>query len=88
LSPHTIAKYKEEKTMAGAPQFGLDRYVGAFNFKVEIDGVPVENSKFVSVSGVVLIFEIMEFMYGDDCYLMKQPGCAFFEDIELKRVYQ
>jgi phage tail-like protein len=74
--------------MAGAPQFGLDRYVGAFNFKVEIDGVPVENSKFVSVSGVVSTSETMEFMHGDDRYLMKQPGRASFEDIELKRVYQ
>jgi len=74
--------------MSGAPQFGLDRYVGAFNFKVEIDGVPVENSKFVSVSGVVSTSETMEFMQGDDRYIMKQVGRNSFEDIELKRVYQ
>ena len=74
--------------MAGAPQFGLDRYIGAFNFKVEIDGVAVENSKFISVSGVVSTSETMEFMQGDDRYVMKQPGRASFEDIELKRVYQ
>src|SRR5690349_18407255 len=73
---------------AGAPQYGLDRYIGAFNFKVEIDGVPVENSKFVSVSGVVSTSETMEFMHGDDRYILKQPGRASFEDIELKRVYQ
>ncbi|MFT5682950.1 MAG: phage tail-like protein [Myxococcota bacterium] len=74
--------------MAGAPQYGLDQYIGAFNFKVEIDGVPVENSKFISVSGVVSTSETMEFMHGDDRYLMKQPGRSSFEDIELKRVYQ
>ncbi|MFT5684279.1 MAG: hypothetical protein ACI8RZ_005220, partial [Myxococcota bacterium] len=45
--------------MAGAPQYGLDQYIGAFNFKVEIDGVPVENSKFISVSGVVSTSETM-----------------------------
>jgi phage tail-like protein len=74
--------------MAGAPQYGLDRYIGAFNFKVEIDGVPVENSKFTAVSGVVSTSETMEFMQGDDRYIMKQPGRASFEDVEMKRVYQ
>lgn len=72
----------------GAPQYGLDNYIGAFNFKVEIDGIAVENSKFVNVSGVVSTSETMEFMQGDDRYIMKQPGRASFEDIELKRVYQ
>ena len=74
--------------MAGAPQYGLDRYLGAFHVKVENAGVPVEHSKFISVSGVVSTSETMEFMHGDDRYLMKQPGRASFEDIELKRVYQ
>ena len=55
----------------GAPQYGLDNYIGAFNFKVEIDGVTVENSKFVNVSGVVSTSETMEFMQGDDRYIMK-----------------
>ena len=72
----------------GRPQFGLDNYIGAFNFKVTIDGVEVENSKFTSVSGVVSTSETMEFMHGDDRYVMKQPGRAMFEDIELKRIYQ
>ena len=72
----------------GAPQFGLDNYIGAFNFKVTIDGIEVENSKFVSVSGVVSTSETMESMHGDDRFVMKQPGRAMFEDIELKRVYQ
>ena len=72
----------------GAPQFGLDNYIGAFNFKVTIDGIEVENSKFVSVSGVVSTSETMEFMHGDDRYVMKQPGRASFEDMELKRIYQ
>ena len=60
--------------MAGAPQFGLDRYIGAFNFKVEIDGVAVENTKFISVSGVVSTSETMEFMHGDDRYLISCGG--------------
>ena len=72
----------------GAPQYGLDNYIGAFNFKVEIDNVEVENAKFLSVSGVVSTSETMEFMHGDDRYIMKQPGRASFEDIELKRVYR
>ena len=72
----------------GAPQYGLDNYIGAFNFKVTIDEIEVENSKFISVSGVVSSSETMEFMHGDDRYVMKQPGRASFEDIELKRVYQ
>jgi phage tail-like protein len=72
----------------GAPQYGLDNYIGAFNFKVSIDEIEVENSKFISVSGVVSSSETMEFMHGDDRYVMKQPGRASFEDIELKRIYQ
>jgi|TARA_B110000037_G_C16851255_1_gene395973 phage tail-like protein len=72
----------------GAPQYGLDNYIGAFNFKVTIDGIDVENSKFTSVSGVVSTSETMEFMQGDDRFVMKQPGRSMFEDIELKRVYQ
>jgi phage tail-like protein len=72
----------------GAPQYGLDNYIGAFNFKVTIDGVEVENAKFTSVSGVVSTSETMEFMQGDDRFVMKQPGRAMFEDVELKRVYQ
>jgi phage tail-like protein len=72
----------------GRPQFGLDSYIGAFNFKVTIDGVEVQNAKFTSVSGVVSTSETMEFMHGDDRYVMKQPGRAMFEDIELKRIYQ
>ena len=72
----------------GAPQYGLDQYIGAFNFRVTIAGEDVENTKFISVSGVVSTSETMEFMHGDDRYIMKQPGRASFEDIELKRVYQ
>jgi len=72
----------------GAPQYGLDNYIGAFNFKVAIDEIEVENSKFISASGVVSSSETMEFMHGDDRYVMKQPGRSSFEDIELKRIYQ
>ena len=43
----------------GAPQYGLDNYIGAFSFKVEIDNIEVENAKFLSVSGVVSTLETM-----------------------------
>ena len=29
----------------GAPQYGLDNYIGAFNFKVEIDNIEVSVKK-------------------------------------------
>ena len=39
--------------LAGAPQVGLDHYISAANFKVEVDGLEIENSKIVGVSGIV-----------------------------------
>ena len=43
----------------GAPQYGLDNYIGAFNFKVTIDEIEVENSKSSS------LFQV-------SCHLQKQ----------------
>ena len=69
-----------EKTM-GAPQFGLDNYIGAFNFKVTIDGIEVE--KFLSFPFQVLYLLLKQWnlMHGDDRFVMKQPGRSMFEDI-------
>ena len=73
--------------LAGAPQVGLDHYISAANFKVEVDGHQVENSKIVSVKGIVSESEDLNITHGDDRYIMHQPGRAFFHEVELTRVY-
>ena len=73
--------------LGGAPQYGLDNYISAANFKVEVDGHQVENSKIVSVKGIVSESEDLNITHGDDRYIMHQPGRAFFHEVELTRVY-
>ncbi|MCB9765023.1 MAG: phage tail protein [Alphaproteobacteria bacterium] len=74
--------------MALIPQMEIDNYIGAWNFRVKIDGVTDDvNQGFIRISGVVSQSEPMEFMHGVDPYVRKAPGRASFEDMTLERVY-
>jgi phage tail-like protein len=65
----------------------LDKYIGAFNFRVSIDGIKQENSKIVSISGVGVDSKLV-----DDSTNDKKPlsggGANLFTEVEIKRVYQ
>ena len=60
-------------------------HVGAYNFKVDINGVTV--GYFKGVDGINCELEVIEFQDGDDLTLRKRPGRAKFGDVTLKKGY-
>jgi|GEM_PF-644021 len=66
----------------------LDPFIGGWNFRVKIDKIPETHSKFVSVSGITIETENIEFKYGEDAYLRRIPGKEKFGEVELTRLYQ
>ena len=60
-------------------------HLGAFNFKVEIEGVT--QAAFKEVDGLDSETEIVEYQDGDDLILRKRPGRTKYSNIILKRGY-
>lgn len=73
-----------------AVQFDLatDNYIGTHNFQVEIEGIDIINTEFVSVSGVVSETEEIEFAHGTDPYVRKTAGRVIYEPVVMERVYK
>ena len=65
-----------------------DPFVGGWNFRVKIDNIPETHSKFVSISGLTMETENIEFKYGGDAYMRRIPGKEKFGEVELTRVFQ
>jgi len=70
--------------MADARRTELD-HVGAYNFKVEIDGVTA--GSFKAVDGLEASVEVIEFQDGPDVTARKRPGRTKFGDVTLKKGY-
>jgi len=70
------------------PNGKLDWHVGAWNFKVNIDGIPLAESSFQSVSGINTETEMIEFKFGPDPFMRTMPGKTKFGTVELARVYK
>jgi phage tail-like protein len=66
----------------------LDPFVGGWNFLVKIDNIPEPHSKFVSISGLTMETENIEFKYGEDAYMRRIPGKEKFGEVELTRIFQ
>lgn len=60
-------------------------HIGAYNFKVEIEGVTV--GAFARVDGLESITEVIEYQDGDDIVLRKRPGRTHYGNIVLTRGY-
>jgi len=60
-------------------------HIGAYNFKVEIDGVT--QAAFKGVDGLDSETEIVEYQDGDDLTLRKRPGQTRYSNVILKRGY-
>lgn len=60
-------------------------HIGAYNFKVEIEGVTT--GAFKAVDGLDSETEVIEFQDGDDLTLHKRPGRTKYANIVLKRGY-
>lgn len=65
-----------------------DPYIGQWNFRVKIDGIPADNSKFVSVSGITSETELISYKFSGDAYMQSIPGVYKFSDVELTRVHK
>jgi phage tail-like protein len=76
--------------LGGPVEFDLatDNYVGTHNFQVEIEGIDVINTEFVTVSGVVSQTEEIAFTNGSDPYVRKTAGGVEYKPIVLERVYK
>ena len=66
----------------------LDKYQGAFNFRITIDQVPDSSMKVVGVSNIVSESEIVEYKAGHESFVRKIPGRSKFSEIEITRIYQ
>jgi phage tail-like protein len=60
-------------------------YIGAFNFKVEIEGVT--QGAFKSVHGLDSETEIVDYLDGDDRTMRLRPARTTYSNIVLKRGY-
>jgi phage tail-like protein len=60
-------------------------YIGAYNFRVEIDGV--DAGYFNQVSGLEAFTEVIEWQDGDDTIIRKRPGREGISNIVLKKGY-
>jgi len=67
------------------PSRRLHDHIGAYNFKVEIEGVT--SGAFKAVDGLDSETEIIEYQDGDDLTLRKRPGRTKYANIVLKRGY-
>ena len=60
-------------------------HIGAYNFKVEIEGVTT--GAFKAVDGLDSETEVIEYQDGEDLTLRKRPGRTKYSNIVLKRGY-
>ena len=76
--------------LGGPVQFDLqtDNYVGTHNFQVQVEGIAVVNTEFVSVSGVVSETERITFMNDVTGYAETEAGATLYEPVTLERVYK
>lgn len=65
------------------PNRRVHDHIGAFNFKVEIEGVTV--GAFFEVKNVESLTEVIEYQDGEDIILRKRPGRTSYSNIVLKR---
>ncbi|MBN1608732.1 MAG: phage tail protein [Polyangiaceae bacterium] len=68
-----------------APNRRQHDYIGAYNFKVEIEGITV--GAFKAVHGLESFTEVIEYQDGDDIILRKRPGITKYSNIVLDRGY-
>jgi phage tail-like protein len=66
----------------------LDKYQGAFNFRISIDRIPDSSMKVVGVSNIISESEIVEYKVGHEAFVRKIPGRSKFSEIEITRIYQ
>lgn len=60
-------------------------HIGAYNFRVEIDGVAAGN--FQAVEGLEGEIEVVEFQDGDEATVRKRPGRTRYGDVTLEKGY-
>ena len=60
-------------------------HIGAYNFKVEIQGLTA--GTFKAVDGLDSETEVIEYQDGDDMVMRKRPGRTKYSNIVLKRGY-
>ena len=63
----------------------LDKYVGAYNFRLSIDGIAQEKSKIVAVSGVGSESKLVD---SDTRIPLRGGGQNILSEVEITRVYQ
>jgi phage tail-like protein len=66
----------------------VDPFVGQWNFRVEIDGIPAENCKLLSVSGITMETEPIQYKFNSDAHMQSIPGRYKYGDVELTKVYR
>ena len=64
-----------------------NNYIGAFHFRVTVEGINDPLDGFVKVSAIKSNTEEMAFKHGLDMSVRKAPGRTTYEDVTLERVY-
>ena len=72
---------------------GIDDRVGSWNFECVIpagkgSAIKTENAGLLSISGISMETENIEFKFGMDPFVRTMPGKAKFGDVELTRIYK
>ena len=63
-----------------------DKFVGQWNFRVKVDGIPDDNCKLLSISGLSSETEPIEFKRSTNHYVEAIPGKYKYSNVELTKV--
>ena len=63
-----------------------DKFVGQWNFRVKVNGIPDDNCKLLSISGISSETEPIEFKRSNRQYVESIPGKYKYSNIELTKV--
>jgi phage tail-like protein len=86
VNKKTVGSLLLAGALLSAPTRRVDiDHIGAYNFKVEIEGVTAGH--FTAVDGLDIEMEVIEYQDGDDLILRKRPGRVKYGDITLKKGY-
>jgi phage tail-like protein len=86
--PQTPQSFSSSFTPGAAPTESSkpDKFVGQWNFRVAINGIPDDNCKLLSISGISSETEPIEFKRSTRQYMESIPGRIKYSDIEITKV--
>ena len=81
-----IPRFGVTSTTAPSENSPSDKFVGQWNFRVKVNGIPDDNCKLLSISGLSSETEPIEFKRSTRQYVESIPGKYKYSNVELTKV--